>query len=103
MIQAYLPCHTPEPLRKFREQELKTLCGKGFGKLNEWDRVYDYAYYNDLGLPDDGPDYARPVLGGSQFPYPRRGRTSRPHCKTGYQQSHIAIGLITITFHLCFI
>ncbi|KAL2948581.1 hypothetical protein AAZX31_20G132400 [Glycine max] len=80
--KAYLPCHTPEPLRKFREQELKTLCGKGFGKLNEWDRVYDYAYYNDLGLPDDGPDYARPVLGGSQFPYPRRGRTSRPHCKT---------------------
>lgn len=80
--KAYLPCETPEPLIKLREQELKVLRGKGFGKLNEWDRVYDYAYYNDLGLPDDGPAYARPVLGGSQFPYPRRGRTSRPHTKT---------------------
>lgn len=48
--------------------------------------MYDYACYNDLGTPDDGIDYARPVIGGSQnFPYPRRGRTSRPHTKTGLQ------------------
>ncbi|KAK7357488.1 hypothetical protein VNO80_16776 [Phaseolus coccineus] len=80
--KAYLPCQTPGPLRKLREQELEVLRGKGEGKLNEWDRVYDYAYYNDLGTPDDGPDYARPVLGGSNFPYPRRGRTGRPHTKT---------------------
>jgi linoleate 9S-lipoxygenase len=84
VIQAYLPCETPEPLRKFREEELATLRGKGAGKLNEWDRVYDYACYNDLGTPDNGPHYARPVVGGSQkFPYPRRGRTSRPHTRTG--------------------
>lgn len=84
MIQAYLPCETPEPLRKLREEELAALRGKGVGKLNEWDRVYDYAFYNDLGTPDDGPDYARPVIGGSQkFPYPRRGRTGRPTTKTG--------------------
>ncbi|WJX21007.1 Linoleate 9S-lipoxygenase 5 [Trifolium repens] len=81
--KAYLPCETPEPLRKFREEELATLRGKGAGKLNEWDRVYDYACYNDLGTPDNGPHYARPVVGGSQkFPYPRRGRTSRPHTRT---------------------
>ncbi|BAT94053.1 hypothetical protein VIGAN_08062000 [Vigna angularis var. angularis] len=81
--KAYLPCETPEPLRRFREQELIVLRGKGFGRLKEWDRVYDYACYNDLGSPDNGPNSARPVLGGgSQFPYPRRGRTGRPHTKT---------------------
>ncbi|WVY97469.1 hypothetical protein V8G54_029620 [Vigna mungo] len=81
--KAYLPCETPEPLRRFREQELIVLRGKGFGRLKEWDRVYDYATYNDLGSPNNGPNSARPVLGGgSQFPYPRRGRTGRPHTKT---------------------
>ncbi|XP_014524158.1 linoleate 9S-lipoxygenase 5, chloroplastic-like [Vigna radiata var. radiata] len=81
--KAYLPCETPEPLRRFREEELKVLRGKGFGRLKEWDRVYDYATYNDLGSPDNGPNSARPVLGGgSQLPYPRRGRTGRPHTKT---------------------
>ncbi|KAL6324157.1 hypothetical protein AAG906_006428 [Vitis piasezkii] len=67
--QTYLPSETPRPLRKYREGEL----------LKEWDRVYDYAYYNDLGNPDRDLKYARPVLGGStKYPYPRRGRTGRP-------------------------
>ncbi|XP_019442189.1 PREDICTED: linoleate 9S-lipoxygenase 5, chloroplastic-like [Lupinus angustifolius] len=80
--KAYIPSETPEALRKFREEELSSLRGKGVGKLEEWDRVYDYAYYNDLGTPDNGFEYARPVLGGSQqFPYPRRGRTGRQHTK----------------------
>ncbi|XP_015083864.1 probable linoleate 9S-lipoxygenase 5 [Solanum pennellii] len=76
--QAYLPGETPEPLHNYREKELVNLRGDGNGKLEEWDRVYDYALYNDLGDPEKGKQYARTILGGSaEFPYPRRGRTGR--------------------------
>ncbi|PON75124.1 Lipoxygenase [Parasponia andersonii] len=75
----YLPNQTPEALLELRKKELIGLKGNGGRERKEWDRIYDYDFYNDLGNPDKGPEYIRPVLGGSDSnPYPRRFRTSRP-------------------------
>lgn len=96
VLQTYLLSETPKGLVKYREEELETLRGNGSNEqLEEWDRVYDYAYYNDLADPDKGSDYVRPVLGGSsEYPYPRRGRTSRPPAKSG----SFLLDLRSITF-----
>ncbi|XP_020675596.1 linoleate 9S-lipoxygenase 6 [Dendrobium catenatum] len=78
-ITSYLPRQTPEALQKLRQEELVCLRGNGRGERKEWERIYDYAYYNDLGDPSKGIAHERPVLGGSKsYPYPRRIRTGRP-------------------------
>ncbi|XP_062079850.1 linoleate 9S-lipoxygenase 6-like [Humulus lupulus] len=80
--KSYIPSETPQTLLPYRKSELKYLKGNGLGERKEWDRIYDYDVYNDLGEPDT-PNLARPTLGGnSEFPYPRRGRTGRPPTKT---------------------
>ncbi|XP_002448678.1 linoleate 9S-lipoxygenase [Sorghum bicolor] len=80
---------TPSSLLKYREDELAVLRGDGETAdrpFQPWDRVYDYALYNDLGNPDLRRDLARPVLGGSrEYPYPRRTKTGRPAAKTDPQ------------------
>ncbi|KAL2337922.1 hypothetical protein Fmac_012368 [Flemingia macrophylla] len=76
--KAYLPDETPDPLVKYRKEELENLRGEGKGERKEYDRIYDYEVYNDLGNPDQSKDLSRPTLGGSsKYPYPRRGRTGR--------------------------
>ncbi|CAL1376408.1 unnamed protein product [Linum trigynum] len=75
--EPYLPSETPPGLRSLRERELKDQRGDGKGVRKLSDRIYDYDIYNDLGNPDKGIDYARPILGGEKIPYPRRCRTGR--------------------------
>ncbi|KAK9707503.1 hypothetical protein RND81_07G202100 [Saponaria officinalis] len=78
----YLPSETPPGIKDLRREDLLSLRGNGKGERKLHERVYDYAPYNDLGNPDKDPDLARPVLSGSEFPYPRRCRSGRPPMKT---------------------
>ncbi|XP_038902001.1 lipoxygenase 2, chloroplastic-like [Benincasa hispida] len=87
--KSYLPGSTPAGLVKLRTEDLANLRGQkadGTVDTNErkaFERIYDYDVYNDLGDPDSSEILKRPVLGGSnQYPYPRRCRTGRPHCRT---------------------
>lgn len=78
-----MPSQTPNGLVRLREEELVTLRGNGQGERKFFERIYDYDVYNDLGEPDKNLRLERPVLGGMEFPYPRRCRTGRPQCKAG--------------------
>uniref|UniRef100_A0ACD5WSL5 Uncharacterized protein n=1 Tax=Avena sativa TaxID=4498 RepID=A0ACD5WSL5_AVESA len=78
----YLPSQTPPGLREIRDKELKDLRGDGTGVRKISDRIYDYAMYDDLGNPDRGKEFIRPILGGQKIPYPRRCRTGRPPTDT---------------------
>lgn len=75
--EPYLPSETPAGLRALREKELRDLRGDGKGVRNLSDRIYDFDIYNDLGNPDKGIEFARPILGGPNIAYPRRCRTGR--------------------------
>lgn len=57
--------------------------GDGTGERREWDRVYDFDVYDDLGNPDWTWDGKRPTLGGKERPYPRRMRTGRARALFG--------------------
>ncbi|WCJ18986.1 lipoxygenase 2 [Euphorbia peplus] len=80
--KSYLPAETPNGLKRLRKKELENLRGNGKGERKNSDRIYDYDTYNDLGDPDSDIDLKRPVLGGNQFPYPRRCKTGRAPSKT---------------------
>ncbi|KAM7523356.1 hypothetical protein LguiA_013258 [Lonicera macranthoides] len=81
-VISYLPSQTPSGVRRLREKELRILRGDGGGERKKFERIYDYDVYNDLGNPDADSNLSRPVLGGTEYAYPRRCRTGRPRCKT---------------------
>ncbi|KAL3632876.1 hypothetical protein CASFOL_025860 [Castilleja foliolosa] len=88
--QPYLPNETPAGLKALREKELRELRGDGKGERKLSDRIYDFDVYNDLGNPDKGIDFARPILGGDKIPFPRRCRTGRPPTDTDmYSESRV--------------
>ncbi|MCE7766511.1 hypothetical protein GQL56_28175, partial [Pseudomonas putida] len=76
--KSYLPSQTPSAIKRLREKEIVILRGDGIGQRKKFERIYDYDVYNDIGDPDAGDDTKRPVLGGNEFPYPRRCRTGGP-------------------------
>ncbi|KAI5075385.1 hypothetical protein GOP47_0009461 [Adiantum capillus-veneris] len=78
--EEYLPNETPKALLRLREAALEALQGDGKGQRVYGQRIYDYDLYNDISNPDESEDLRRPILGGSsEYPYPRRCRTGRPH------------------------
>lgn len=58
---------------ELRKLELIKLRGDGTREFEEWENIYDYDYYNNVGNFEED---SRPIMGGSSsLPYPRRGRT----------------------------
>ncbi|XP_022960149.1 linoleate 9S-lipoxygenase-like isoform X1 [Cucurbita moschata] len=75
---SYIPSQTPRPLVELRKEELIKLRGDGKRENKEWERIYEYDYYDKL---------SRSELGelSSSHPYPRRGRTVQ-HPNSGTQK-----------------
>ena len=86
---------TPNGLRRLRKAELANVRGDHdhLGERRQFERIYDYDVYNDIGDPDKSFDLKRPVLGGKQHPYPRRCRTGRPRCFSG-------VSCVTLPIHI---
>ncbi|XP_071700923.1 linoleate 13S-lipoxygenase 2-1, chloroplastic-like [Rutidosis leptorrhynchoides] len=83
--KSYLPSQTPHGLKELRQKDLASLRGDDVtddGPRKKHDRIYDYDVYNDLGEPDKNPEFARPVLGTKDLPYPRRCKTGRDRTKS---------------------
>ncbi|CAL5043183.1 unnamed protein product [Urochloa decumbens] len=95
-LESYLPSQTPEGVARLREMDLEAKRGDGHGERMLWQRIYDYAVYNDLGDPDKSASLRRPVLGGKEHPYPRRCRTGRPRCKADPSSETRAAGEIYV-------
>ncbi|TYI09670.1 hypothetical protein ES332_A09G089500v1 [Gossypium tomentosum] len=74
----YLPNDTPMGLKRLREKELKQLRGNSDDSRTTSDRIYEYDVYNDLGNPDKGDEFIRPILRSQSKPYPRWCRSKRP-------------------------
>lgn len=87
--EARLPKDCPPAIMPYRTSDLEVTQGKRTSIAQDgtdtpqapfqpWHRVYQYDKYNDLGGDPKKAEYARPTLGGSALPYPRRLRTGRP-------------------------
>ncbi|KAK9286509.1 hypothetical protein L1049_014907 [Liquidambar formosana] len=66
-LLAYLPSQTPPGLKDLRWEDLLSIRGNGKGERKPYDRIYDYAPYNDLGNLDKDSDLARLVLAVLHF------------------------------------
>ncbi|KAL5976044.1 putative lipoxygenase 8, chloroplastic [Asimina triloba] len=91
--RSHLPSQTPSGLKGLREKELRNLRGDGEGERKSFERIYDYDVYDDLGNPDVSDELKRPVLGGSQRPYPRRCRTGRPKSQKDPESETRSLGI----------
>eukprot|EP00879_Flechtneria_rotunda_P002517 GHRR01002715.1.p1 GENE.GHRR01002715.1~~GHRR01002715.1.p1 ORF type:complete len:939 (-),score=220.64 GHRR01002715.1:462-3278(-) len=81
-------------INKLQEQELQAIRGEGDNATKahlqprtDGDRIYRFAKYDDLGGNPNDEKNIRPILGGTEFPYPRRLDTNRGYWpNTSYEK-----------------
>ncbi|KAF6139868.1 hypothetical protein GIB67_009715, partial [Kingdonia uniflora] len=72
------------------EPESRIILRNQKGERKHFERVYDYATYNDLGNPEKDDDLARTVPGSHERPYPRCCRTGQlPTNTDSYSESRV--------------